>query len=251
MNIYRDDSSTTDEEAAPSNLQYNFDADMVFGGDTFRGNLHDVRLWSKALSSSNAYANMRTKYIGNELGLVGYWPMNEGHGDIAYDKARFKHAQVNTTWAIKPKGEAYEFSGNQYLTLDAVGSVQLTKEMDATLSFWVKTDQTQDATIFSNGRGDNTDEAVNGIRKKWAVNLNSNGILSFESNNNSYNLTTTSITDGQWHHVSILINRLGNLKTYVDADLVSTHPVVRYFEPFLVVKFGSVREVKQIKEEKQ
>ena len=225
MNIYRDDTSTTYEEAAPPNLQYNFDADMVFGGDTFRGNLHDVRLWSKALSSSNAYANMRTKYLGNELGLVGYWPMNEGHGDIAYDKARFKHAQVNTTWAIKPKGEAYEFSGNQYLTLDAVGSVQLTKEMDATLSFWVKTDQTQDATIFSNGRGDNTDEAVNGIRKKWAVNLNSNGILSFESNNNSYNLTATSITDGQWHHVSILINRLGNLKTYVDADLVSTHPV--------------------------
>jgi len=225
MNIYRDDSSTTDEEVAPSNFQYNFDADMVFGGDTFRGNLHDIRLWSKALSSSNAYANMRTKYIGNELGLVGYWPMNEGHGDIAYDKARFKHAQVNTTWAIKPKGEAYEFLGNQYLTLDAVGSVQLTKEMDATLSFWVKTDQTQDATIFSNGRGDNTDEAVNGIRKKWAVNLNSNGILSFESNNNSYNLTTTSITDGQWHHVSILINRLGNLKTYVDADLISTHPV--------------------------
>ena len=225
MNIYRDDSSTTDEEVAPSNFQYNFDADMVFGGDTFRGNLHDIRLWSKALSSSNAYANMRTKYLGNELGLVGYWPMNEGHGDIAYDKARFKHAQVNTTWAIKPKGEAYEFLGNQYLTLDAVGSVQLTKEMDATLSFWVKTDQTQDATIFSNGRGDNTDEAVNGIRKKWAVNLNSNGILSFESNNNSYNLTTTSITDGQWHHVSILINRLGNLKTYVDADLISTHPV--------------------------
>jgi len=225
MNIYRDATSTTYEEAAPPNVQYNFDADMVFGGDTFRGNLHDVRLWSKALSSSNAYANMRTKYLGNELGLVGYWPMNEGHGDIAYDKARFKHAQVNTTWTIKPKGEAYEFSGNQYLTLDAVGSVQLTKEMDATLSFWVKTDQTQDATIFSNGRGDNTDEAVNGIRKKWAVNLNSNGILSFESNNNSYNLTTTSITDGQWHHVSILINRLGNLKTYVDADLISTHPV--------------------------
>jgi hypothetical protein len=225
MNIYRDATSTTYEEAAPPNVQYNFDADMVFGGDTFRGNLHDVRLWSKALSSSNAYANMRTKYLGNELGLVGYWPMNEGHGDIAYDKARFKHAQVNTTWTIKPKGEAYEFSDNQYLTLDAVGSVQLTKEMDATLSFWVKTDQTQNATIFSNGRGDNTDEAVNGIRKKWAVNLNSNGILSFESNNNSYNLTTTSITDGQWHHVSILINRLGNLKTYLDADLVSTHPV--------------------------
>lgn len=224
ISIIQDD-NVIQTDSAPQNLQYNFDADMVFGGNTFRGNLHDVRLWSKALSFTDAYTNMGTKYIGNELGLVGYWPMNEGHGDVAYDKARFKHAQVNTTWAIKPKGEAYEFAGGQYLTLDAVGSVQLTKEMDATLSFWVKTDQIQEATIFSNGRGDDTDIAAqDGTRNKWAVNLNGDGNLSFENENNSYILTTTSITDGQWHHVSILINRYGNLKTYVDAALVSTNP---------------------------
>ena len=34
---------------------------------------------------------------------------------------------------------------------------------------WVKTNQTQDATIFSNGRGDDTDIAAqNGTRNKWA-----------------------------------------------------------------------------------
>ena len=207
-------------------MQFDFDNSIVFGGNTFIGNIHDVRLWSKALSFTDAYANIYTKYVGNEVDLVGYWPMNEGHGEIASDIARYKHAQVNTAWDIKPKGNAYEFANDQYLTLDNVAAVQLTQEMDATLSFWVKTNQTQDATIFSNGRGDDTDIAAqNGTRNKWAVNLNIDGNLSFENENNSYNLTTTSITDNEWHHVSILINRLGNLRTYVDAELVSTNPV--------------------------
>ena len=226
ISIFEDD-RVVQTDSAPQNLQYNFDANMVFGGNTFIGNLHDVRLWSKALSFTDAYANIYTKYVGNELNLVGYWPMNEGHGNLAHDIARFKHAQVNAAWDIKPKGEAYEFAAGQYLTLDNVAAVQLTNEMNATLSFWVKTDQTQNATIFSNGRGDDTDIAAqDGTRNKWAVNLNGDGNLSFENENNSYNLTTTSITDNQWHHVSILINRFGNLKTYVDAALVSTNPTV-------------------------
>jgi len=226
ISIFEDD-RVVQTDSAPQNLQYNFDANMVFGGNTFIGNLHDVRLWSKALNFTDAYANIYTKYVGNELDLVGYWPMNEGHGNLAHDIARFKHAQVNAAWDIKPKGEAYEFAGGQYLTLDNVAAVQLTNEMNATLSFWVKTDQTQNATIFSNGRGDDTDIAAqDGTRNKWAVNLNGDGNLSFENENNSYNLTTTSITDNQWHHVSILINRFGNLKTYVDAALVSTNPTV-------------------------
>jgi len=225
ISIYEDDSVVA-TNSAPQNMQFDFDNSIVFGGNTFIGNIHDVRLWSKALSFTDAYANIYTKYVGNEVDLVGYWPMNEGHGEIASDIARYKHAQVNTAWDIKPKGNAYEFANDQYLTLDNVAAVQLTQEMDATLSFWVKTNQTQDATIFSNGRGDDTDIAAqNGTRNKWAVNLNIDGNLSFENENNSYNLTTTSITDNEWHHVSILINRLGNLRTYVDAELVSTNPV--------------------------
>jgi len=225
ISIY-EDATIVATTSATSDLQYNFDKPIVFGGNTFRGNIHDVRLWSKALSFTDAYANIYTKYVGNELNLVGYWPMNEGHGNLAHDLARFKHAQVNAAWDIKPKGDAYEFANGQYLSLENVAAVQLTKEMNATLSFWVKTDQTQNATIFSNGRGDDTDIAAqNGTRNKWAVNLNNDGNLSFENENKSYSLTTTSITDNEWHHVSILINRLGNLRTYVDATLVSTNPI--------------------------
>jgi hypothetical protein len=59
---------------------------------------------------------------------------------------------VNASWDIKPK--ELPMSLGQYLALDKVGSVVLTKEMDATVSFWMKTGDSQEATLFSNGRGE-------------------------------------------------------------------------------------------------
>ena len=223
LSIYEDNTIVVSDPATP-NLEYNFDDSLIIGGNTFIGNIHDLRLWSKAINFADAYANIYTKYIGNEKDLTGYWPMNEGNGDLAKDLARFKHAQVNTSWDIKPKGNSYEFTNNQYLIFDNVGYVQLTDEMDATISFWLKTGISQSSTIFSNGRGDETDIALpDGSANKWAINLNNDGNLSFENENVSLPLTTNSITDNNWHHISILLNRLGNLKTYVDAELVSTN----------------------------
>jgi hypothetical protein len=167
---------------------------------------------------------MSNKLIGNEANLIGFWPMDEGRGTIANDKARYKHAEVKAAWDILPKGTSYAFSSNQHLELDSVGSVQLTKEMDATISFWVKTSTLQNATLFSNGRGDGTDEDQSGsLDNKWAIQINNSGILSFSSEGKRYVLTTKSIVDDSWHHVSLLLNRQGSLKTYLDGASVSSN----------------------------
>ena len=92
--------------------------------------------------------------------------MDEGRGTIANDLAFFKHASVNASWDIKPKGNAYAFNNGQYLELDQLGFAQLTSTMDATISFWVKTDTAQEGTVFSNGKGDGTDPVqTNGLTK--------------------------------------------------------------------------------------
>lgn len=225
FNIYEDD-KVIGSKNSNSTILFNGSNPLSIGGNTFIGNIHDLRLWSKSISLANAYANIYTKLIGNEKSLIGYWPLNEGYGNIAKDLARFKHGNVNTAWDIKPKGSAYEFKGNNYQTLDNVGHVLLTDEMDATLSFWMKTNVSQDATLFSNGHGDDSDPAQSGGKaNKWAVNLASNGNLSLVNENKSYQLTNASVVDGKWHHISILLDRSGVLKNFVDAQLVSSHPV--------------------------
>ncbi len=197
---------------------------IILGGNTFKGNLHDLRIWNKTISQPDAYANRETRLSGNEPNLIGFWPMDEGNGTIAYDKARFKHAEIKTNWDIKPRGTAYSFANKQHLSLENVSSVQLTKEMDATISFWIKTEGNQEATIFSNGKGNGTDiTQSDGFDNKWAINLTTAGNLTFNSEGKQLVLTTTPITDNLWHHVSILLNRQGALTTYVDAAPVSAN----------------------------
>lgn len=204
------------------NLPFTNNNALVIGGNTFIGNIHSLRLWNKYISADVAGPKMSMKLIGNEANLIGYWPMDEGRGEIAKDLARYKHAQVNAAWDIKPKGNSYEFKDGHYLEMDA--PITLTNEMDATISFWMKTGVSQEATLFSNGRGDGTDIVqTNGMRNKWAINMVSNGKLSLNSEGNSYELTSQNMADDKWHHVAILFNRIGSLRTYVDALQVSTN----------------------------
>ncbi|AZQ64177.1 T9SS type A sorting domain-containing protein [Flammeovirga pectinis] len=196
---------------------------LVFGGSTFKGNILELRIWSKALSLSDAYAQMYKSLLGSEQNLQGYWPMDEGRENVVNDKARNKHGIMNAEWDIRPKGTAYNFENNDYLTLDNVNFVQLSSQMDVTLSFWVKMDQSQEATIFSNGKGDGTDVIeANGKANKWSVDVHTNGKLYLNNEGIAYELTN-DIVDGEWHHVAIVLNRLGAMKTYVDADLTTSN----------------------------
>lgn len=207
-----------------ANINIAANTPIIIGGNTFVGNLHSIKMWRKAISLQEAFANMYNKLQGNEPALVGYWPLDEGRGAIAHDLARFKHARVDTDWDIRPKGTAYQFENDQYLTLDNVGFVQLTPIMDATISFWVKTSAGHEGTIFSNGKGDGTDIIqTNGFANKWAININAQGNLFFASEGLNLPLTNTSIADDTWHHITLLLNRSGNLRTLVDALEVSSH----------------------------
>lgn len=52
---------------------------------TWQGDLDDVRIWNRALSQAEIQANMNSELVGNETGLIAYWKLNEGAGQIAAD----------------------------------------------------------------------------------------------------------------------------------------------------------------------
>lgn len=53
------------------------------GPFAFGGLISDVRLWNIARSAATINAQKSQRLVGNESGLVGYWPLNEGHGRVA------------------------------------------------------------------------------------------------------------------------------------------------------------------------
>lgn len=209
-----------------STLSFDNSNDLIFGGEGFVGNLHDVRLWKKGLNKAEAYANMYATLQGNEPALIGLWPMNEGRGNLAKDKARFKHAVLTADWDIKPKGNSYVFDGSNYLTLDKVGKAQLTSEMDATVSFWMKTATNQAATLISNGKADGSEKNSNStFENKWSVDIDTQGLITLLSEGVAYPISQTSVADNQWHHIAFTINRHGAMNTYVDGAQIFVHAV--------------------------
>jgi hypothetical protein len=206
-------------------LNFTNENPIVIGGNAFKGNLHDLRFWKKYISSEVASANMYSVFNGNELGLLGYWPMNEGNGIVANDLARFKHLVLaNTNWDIFPKGNAYSFDGSNFLKLDKAAKVIISKEMDATVSFWMKTNQTSTATLLSNGKGDATDLIEsNGYRNKWAVNLNAAGNIELKAETKTFPFGSIKVNDNSWHHVALSLTRNGTVRMYVDGNELASY----------------------------
>jgi hypothetical protein len=53
--------------------------------DLFRGELDEVRVWNVARTAEQVRNNMNLRLSGHETGLVAYWTMREGDGDLASD----------------------------------------------------------------------------------------------------------------------------------------------------------------------
>lgn len=206
-------------------LQFTNENPVVLGGNTFKGNLHDLRFWKRNVTREDAVANMNVVLNGNETGLLGYWPINEGNGVVANDLARFKTLAIsNANWDINPKGSAYAFDGSNYLNFGAASKVIISKEMNATLSYWMKTNQTSTATLLSNGKGDATDLIEsNGYRNKWALNLNANGTLELQAEAQTFPFGSIKVNDDSWHHIAMSLTRNGTVRMYVDGNELASY----------------------------
>jgi len=207
-------------------LSFTNTSPIVIGGSSFKGNIHDLRLWSKPITRDQSVANMNVSLTGSESGILGFWPMNEGIGTIAKDLARFKSLDIaNANWDIFPKGTSYDFTGTNYLTTNGntFSKVIISKEMDATLTFWMKTAQSN-ATVLSNGKGDSTDYVEsNQFRNKWAFNTNANGGLELAAEGKTYAFGNVKVNDDSWHHVAVSLTRYGGIQLYIDGNQMGSY----------------------------
>lgn len=57
----------------------------------FNGKIDEVRVWNVVRSKDEIYESMHGTLIGDEYGLVGYWRLDEGTGQVAYDLSPCEH----------------------------------------------------------------------------------------------------------------------------------------------------------------
>lgn len=231
---------------------YNGTGTLIFGrtnendpteSSYYEGRMMEARLWYRAMTGGLIGTTYGSKRLtGYEMGLVDYYPMNEGTGNYALDKTQGANAELKgASWAM-PRGLSLRIENDDKgiaLTQDALNR---TAEQDYTLMFWFKTDAKGRGVLVSNGAG-----------RKEEINAENQFCLGFEAEKLRYKTHGMTVdipgdwSDGQWHHLAMTVNRAFNVANiYVDQILRSTfaadslggisggHPLIgaaRYDEP--------------------
>lgn len=69
-------------------------------GFAFNGRIAEVRVWDHARSEQEIADNRMRRQKGNEAGLIGYWPLNEGEDSTVFDLSSEENngTLTNTQW---------------------------------------------------------------------------------------------------------------------------------------------------------
>ncbi|HTN38877.1 MAG TPA: LamG domain-containing protein, partial [Arachidicoccus sp.] len=184
-------------------------------GNYLAGQVHGARIWSKIVTPINLQVRSLTLLSGSEDGLLAYYPMNEGKGGVAFEKAHGSNARLIGHWST-PAGKSIALNGHGYVKMNTAAA-PVTAAMDYTIGLWFKAPAGHtDATLVSNGKGDGTDygSSANFFNLGFE-----NGILTFE--NNGFKVRAAgNYLDNAWHHVAITVNRnSGMAQIYMDGIL--------------------------------
>ncbi len=185
----------------------------------FKGRMMEARLWYRALSDIDL--NETKRLTGYELGLVDYYPMNEGNGEYAMDHAQGANAVLhNASWQV-PRGMSLHIDWEDKGIPLNNKFINRNKYEDFTLMFWFRTDADGRGVLFSNGSGEAADSnAENQIYIGFDAEK-----LNFKYNGHLVNVPG-DYSDNQWHHYAMTVNRGLNLgKILVDNTLRATFTV--------------------------
>ncbi len=190
------------------------------GGNYFAGQMHEARVWTKVVEMTDLIANSLRIYTGREAGLLAYYRMNEGKGDMAMDKSQGATAYMyGAIWSTQD-GKSLSFNGKDAIAVVNSSRVAITGSSDYTLEFWFKAaaDQKEDAALVANGKG--VGEENNGNTNKVFVGFVDNELL---FRNNGYEQKVAgNFRDGAWHHFVLAVNRTaGNAQIFMDGVLNS------------------------------
>ena len=137
-------------ETAKINSQLNTETHLgksLANDNFFQGNIHELRVWKKAVSRDALIYNMTRTLSGQEQNLASYWKMDRAFGTLLEDKSRHLHATSHAEWQLHPAGYAATLE-NASLKLNS-SRLAFDAEQNFSIEFWFKTEN--HGTLVSNG----------------------------------------------------------------------------------------------------
>ncbi len=210
---------TLDKSVDTFTESYEATSELYVGSDItgslngFDGNMHELRLWSKALTATDIVPNLNVNISPTSTGLIGYWPMNEGFGIEVEDRVRKRNGKLDgASWTILPLGQAFSLNGSSDYLYSTIPTINMSLESDLTFECWFKTSDS--GTILSNGYESETNS--------WSLGVNTDGQITVANNDNVMLSDTDGYNDDDWHHMAIVLERNSAISMYIDGALTKS-----------------------------
>lgn len=164
----------------------------------------------------------------NNLGIVGWWPLNEGTSTVAHDISGYSNngtltnMDASTDWISGKRGKALDFDGsNDHIPVGNGSTLNITGPL--TVSAWVYFSSLASETIVSKwGLDDNSNFSwllfanhFGSGRVDFLVSGNGTGYVSVNTGNGY-------VRTGQWYHI-VGVYDTTTTKMYVDGNLIATN----------------------------
>ncbi len=170
----------------------------------------------------------------SNLGLVGYWSMNEGTSTVATDfSGNGNHGTLQTFsnpptatsgWASGKLGKGLEFDGtSDYISIPNSSSLQMNQNM--TIVAWVNVDDASNLRfILEKGLNDNDN---------YGFYTAGSGVLNFEFQDSgsvyrSFTSNTGAVVLDQWRQVAVVFDDTNNLITFYSNGSVNRQQAMAY-----------------------
>lgn len=185
----------------------------VIIGTQLTGNLSDIRLWDRELSAEEINNRRGKRLNGTEVGLLGYWPIDEMDGTVLHDKANGADLFFNVQQWQMPDGQHSLRLDADVLNFTNKENFYRTTFHDYTFSMWLKVDQigTGNTEVFHAGGA--------GADDYFGLCLNQNDFF-LQSGKFTHKIATRAqVMDGRWHNVMVVANRTQNSAAiYLDGN---------------------------------
>ena len=198
------------DDDALAAIGYNDDNYLYLGN--LVGAMHDLALYGICRDLNDVAATRYQAKDSYVYGLMNYWPMNEGHGDVAADSRHTHDFQVNRNWVINNTNFAFGLENVK----DAAGvSVNIGKintyiDESYAIELWNLSDATSEGEegIFEAGSKD-------AYRLNLHYDAEKNIVLDYGTK--SLTVATPEVAkSGEWHHLALNVVRGQSAGFYVD-----------------------------------
>lgn len=213
------------------------DTDVVLGegnaGFYLNGDLDEVRVWNVVRTQSEIDGNKSSRLNGDESGLIAYWPMEEGSGDVASDASTNSHAfqlgnqagsdSADPSW-ISPDAISSDYA----LRFDGSDDKAVTPDTDAldlretwTLEAWVRPQKLSGDQKLIDKWGYGCEAAYNLLIRDDKLRMatrDGDDPSSCTGGENTQTNSNQSLALDSWQHVAVAFDH-GELAMYIDGQL--------------------------------